>query len=306
MIDDLLALHETWPFDLILRDTTDYAGPLVAEATGIPHATAGFTDFRPRAFFQSTGADLVAVYRSELGLEPDPSLECLWRYLVLASTAPSLVRDTDYVSPVTHFIRPALFDQSGDEELPEWVLNLGERALIYATLGTVASRFTAASRIFRAIIDAVETEPVDLILTVGRGQPVDQFGPTPANVHIAQYIPQTLLLPRCDLVITHGGFNTTIAALAHGLPLIVTPIAADQFENAQRVEQAGAGVVIGPEQRAAAAIRRAVRETLNNPTYRESAERIHREMDGLPGLDHAVDLLERLASEKQPLVPIET
>ena len=44
---------------LIVHDTTDYAGPLVAEAVGIPHATAGFTDFRPRDFFQSTGADLV-------------------------------------------------------------------------------------------------------------------------------------------------------------------------------------------------------------------------------------------------------
>ena len=241
MITDLLALHENSPFDLVVHDSTDFAGPLVAEAVGVPHATAGFADFRSREFFQSTGADLIARYRSQLGLDPDPSLESLWRYLVLAPTAPSLVAQEDFVAPVTHFIRPDLFDQSGDEVLPGWAEVLGDRPVIYATLGTAASRFPVAQDIFRAIIDASQDDLVDLVLTVGRGHDTGQFGVPPANVHVAEYIPQTLLLPHCDVVITHGGFNTTIAALSHGLPLVVIPIAADQFENAVRVERAGAG-----------------------------------------------------------------
>jgi UDP:flavonoid glycosyltransferase YjiC (YdhE family) len=51
-------------------------------------------------------------------------------------------------------------------------------------------------------------------------------------VRIERYIPQSLLFPRCDLVVSHGGSNTVLAGFAHGLPQVITPITADQPENA--------------------------------------------------------------------------
>jgi UDP:flavonoid glycosyltransferase YjiC (YdhE family) len=46
-------------------------------------------------------------------------------------------------------------------------------------------------------------------------------------------VPQTLLLPYCDLVVTHGGFNTVQSALSQGLPMIIVPLSADQPFNAE-------------------------------------------------------------------------
>ncbi len=92
------------------------------------------------------------------------------------------------------------------------------------------------------------------------------------------------------------------AALDQGLPVVIVPIAADQPQNAARCASLGVGVIIGPEERTPTAIRAAVREVLTNPTYRAAAGRMRDEMAALPGPEHAVELLERLAVEKRPLL----
>jgi hypothetical protein len=56
-----------------------------------------------------------------------------------------------------------------------------------------------------------------------------------------------------------------------------------------------------PTDGAAAAVREAVRAVLADPSYEQAAERVQAEIDGLPPLAHVVDLLVRLAKERQPI-----
>src|SRR5439155_13345748 len=70
------------------------------------------------------------------------------------------------------------------------------------------------------------------------------YGPQPGNVHIERYIPLSLLLPHCDLAVTHGGSGTLTAVLAHGLPVMVVPVTADQPANAARCAALGLGRVV--------------------------------------------------------------
>ena len=72
-----------------------------------------------------------------------------------------------------------------------------------------------------------------------------QFQPLPAHLHIERYIPQTLLLPQCDAVIFHGGYNSLHSTLWHGLPMIITPLGAgDQYPTGLLCEKLGAGIMV--------------------------------------------------------------
>lgn len=296
-LPDLLAICREWRPDVLVRDMTEFAGCIAAESIGLPHAAVQLAAFRPQ--LQRLISPQINRLRAVAGLPPDPNLDSLYRYLLLSSFPPSYQDPTAPLPPTTHRIRHVGFDRSSDEQLPAWVQDLPEQPTVYATLGTVFNRVTD---VLRAILDGLGGEPINLILTTGRDLELAELGTQPANVHIERYIPQSLLLPHCDLVITHGGSGTVKDSLSRGLPMVIVPIAADQHVNARRCAELGVAQVIEPDRRAPEAIRAATREILANSLYRHNAERLRDEIQALPGLDHAVALLERLATERTPII----
>jgi UDP:flavonoid glycosyltransferase YjiC (YdhE family) len=303
-LPDLLDIIDDWRPDVVVRDNLEFAGCIAAEHAGIPHATLQVMAAWPQ-WLQALEEPLDQL-RASVGLPPMKPADVLFRYLLLFPRPPSLWNPAFPVQPTTHTFKYAGFNQSGEEQLPGWVANLGrQRPTVYATMGTL---FNHRTEILSAILDGLREEPIELILTVGRNRDPSEFGEQPAHVHVERYIPQNLLLPHCDLVISHGGSGTIMDALSLGLPMVIIPILADQPENAQRCAEAGVARVIEPEQRTAQAIRDAAREVLGDARYRRNAERLRKEIEALPGLEYPVALLERLAAERIPLIaetPIE-
>ena len=69
---------------------------------------------------------------------------------------------------------------------------------------------------------------------------------TPDNVRVVDWMPQNDLLghPNMKLFITHGGMNSYIEAVYHGVPLLVAPFAIDQHGTAALVKSQGFGEIL--------------------------------------------------------------
>jgi UDP:flavonoid glycosyltransferase YjiC (YdhE family) len=292
-------LGATWEPDLLVCDETDFGCMIAAERLGIPYASvlvliAG--SFGGHALI----AEPLGELRAEHGLPSDPDLEMLSRYLVLAPF-PSRFRDPAFPLPATaHPIRPALPDAPTGRTVPSWLASRGERPTVYFTLGTAFN--VESGDLFARVVEGLRDLPITLVVTVGREIDPAELGAQPTNVHIERYIPQSLLLPHCDLVISHGGSGSVIGALSHGLPTVLIPLGADQPSNAARCEALGVARVFDAIDLTPEGVREAVAGMLTDPTYRANAQRIRDEIAALPGPEHAVELLDRLVAERRPVI----
>jgi UDP:flavonoid glycosyltransferase YjiC (YdhE family) len=106
------------------------------------------------------------------------------------------------------------------------------------------------------------------------------------------------------VIVCHGGFGSTLGALAHGTPLVVLPLfSSDQWGNGEAVVRTGAGLMIADDRRARNVLELPAAETigklagavssvLGDDAYRREAERIADAMRALPPVDESVQLLE--------------
>ena len=303
MTSDLLGLIAAWRPGLLVRERGENGGCIAAERLGIPYAAveviaAGY-DREALALLSDGLASVLAAH----GLPPDPDLQIVERQAVISPFPPSYRGMTDQKLATPWLsIRPTPFDRSGDERLPAWVDGLPDRPNVYLTLGT-SPLFNTRRAIFRAFIDGVADQSLNLIVAVGRNNEPEAFGPVPTNVRIERYIPQTLLFARCDLVICHAGSGTVMAALTHGLPLVLVPIGADQPQNARRCAALGLAHVVDADTLSPSVACAAVLDGLANPSYRRHAEELRAEIEELPGPEQAVAFLERLAAGQDPALP---
>jgi UDP:flavonoid glycosyltransferase YjiC (YdhE family) len=297
MADDLFGLVEAWTPDVIIRDPLEFGGYIAAERYGLPHVSTIWSTYISA---KALCPDIVIELRRRYGLPDDPALDTLDRYLVLdflpaAWTIPQLP-----YPPVAHRFCAPPFDQSDGGGLPDWLETLPDRPTVYATLGTT---FNQVPDTFQAILAALSTEPVNLIVTVGRTMDPAQFGPQPDHIKIERYIPQTLVLPHCHALVFHGGYNSLLSALWHGLPMVITPGGAgDNWPTGWRCAAVGAGVLVEGNPPKPEALRAAVRAVVEQPGYRACAQDLQREMKALPSLAEAVTRLEILSKTRAPQV----
>jgi UDP:flavonoid glycosyltransferase YjiC (YdhE family) len=297
MVPDVLAIAQEWRPDVIVREVMEWSGCLVGELLDIPHASIGgnaysgvdspeISYFPGNRFF---AAAPYARHRNEFGLPPDAELRDPFRHLHLCFMPQRWDRPGLAAPANTHYLRHENVEPA-DATLPSWAAEFDDRPTVYAALGTIAH---AMPGIFELILEGLRDDAVNLVMAVG--QDPAAFGPQPPNVHLEPWIPQTQLLPLCDVFISHGGFNSVKESLGRGVPLVVLPIMSDEPYSAERCQVLGVGRSVDASGRTADAIRDAVREVLDDPSYRERARAFGEEMLALPGPEHAVELLTNLA-----------
>jgi UDP:flavonoid glycosyltransferase YjiC (YdhE family) len=294
----LLAHAERWRPDLIVRASSEYAGCIVAERLGLPHAAVASESWAGRDDRRRVVGDVLSLRRVEAGLPPDDDALMMHRYLHLCFAPPAWDGALELYPATAHFIRHVDPERPGDA-LPEFVLaRTADRPLVLASLGTVKH---ATAGVFAMIVDAFRSLPVDLVAAIGRDQDTAQFGALPPHIHVTQYVAQPLLLRHCAMFVTHGGFNSVKEAASVAVPFVVIPISGDQHYSGERIAALGLGRVAAA-QRSVETIASTARAVLADDTHRVHARAFAEANAALPPIAHAVALLERLAAERRPIL----
>jgi UDP:flavonoid glycosyltransferase YjiC (YdhE family) len=296
MIDELLAVVEDWPPDLVVHDAAEFAGLAVAVAAGIPHAVHSFGDAVPPRRVQAAIEQAAAVW-DRVGVTPAPFGGC-FDHLYIDVYPPSLhpPGSLDHVGRRVGR-RPVSGDAAPSDALTERVAALvaDDRRLAYLTFGTIFNVNDTFARAVRGL--AAEELDLSVVVTVGPNGDVDAFGSLPDRVVVEQYVPQSLLLPHLDLVASHAGSGTALATLAQGVPQLCLPQAADQFRNSAAIVAAGAGLSLLGSAATEDAITAAVARLLTEPEHRAGAQRMAAEIAAMPEPAAVVDELEALVAD---------
>ena len=310
-VGDALNLIRDWGADIVVNVPVEHGGQLAAELAGIPWALANYMllwlDFPGRVPEQRSeqsgledireGRFSVPSIRRELGLphlrarDREPPLAS--RFLTLDQVPPSLqFWDARAIFRTPWPMRPIPYSPPSSDDEWEWLEALPSGPRVFVTLGTV---FAQERAVFRAILEGLADEQCTVLLHAE-----EDLGPLPDNVHARPFFPVDRVLPVTDLVVGHGGWGTTIAALAHGVPTLALPQASDQFRTAVKLQAAGAGRFLA-EEVLPARIAMLVRVLLQDPVYRLNARRLQREIRSMPEPSECVPLLERVAATKRPV-----
>ncbi|CAN5770060.1 hypothetical protein BH20PSE1_BH20PSE1_24150 [soil metagenome] len=251
------------------------------------------------------------VLRAELGLPrgPHPLIEGLHApSAALALFSKLLVRDQrDWPRQlrVTGFPYHDLRGRPGDPvDLPLGLrrfLEAGPPPLVFS-LGSAA--FWVAGDFFKQSIEAAVALGQRAVLLVGddRFLPRD---PVPVGIEAYDYASYGALFPHASVVIHHGGIGSIAQGLRAGRPMLVVPIAHDQYDNAARVGSLGVARTLPRRRYQKQQVVSALRALLQEPSYAEKARAVAEEVRHEQGAAAAVDIIEEvLARGGRPNTPM--
>jgi rhamnosyltransferase subunit B len=319
--------------DLMLLGELNYAGPIVAEVTGIPWASYVLAPF---SFFSAFDPPVLPPYpklakadkvvpgmgrgikrlarfitrkwpepiyelRRELGLPmgPNPIFDAKHSpKLVLALFSRVLgVEQKDWPANVliTGF---CFYDfDAGNAALPadlEKFLAAGEPPVVF-TLGSAA--VLAAGDFYEQSARAAMSLGVRAVLLIGadpRNRPQTAL---PDSICVAEYAPYSALFPRAALVVHQGGVGTTAQCLRAGRPMLIMPYSHDQPDNARRMSRLGVADVIQRASYKPWRVARRLKSMLAQPEYERKAQNVAGILAQEHGTQTACDALEALCQQ---------
>ena len=329
--DDLLdAATRPERADLLLLGELNYAGPLVAEVTGIPWASYVLA---PLSFFSAFDPPVLPMYprlaradktvpgmgrairrlarfvsrkwpqpiydlRAELGLAKgaNPLFDAKHSpYLVLALFSRVLgVEQKDWPenTRITGF---CYYDSdAGNDELPanlKEFLAAGPAPVVF-TLGSAA--VLAAGRFYEFSAKAAMRLGVRAVLLIGTDERNRPRQALPESICVAEYAPFSALFPQAALVVHQGGVGTTAQCLRASKPMLIMPYSHDQPDNGRRMRRLKVARVIQRGNYLPVRVARKLKAMLEEPLFARRAKLVAQRLEREDGVLSACDALEEL------------
>ncbi|XP_055444684.1 UDP-glucuronosyltransferase 2B17-like isoform X2 [Bubalus kerabau] len=182
------------------------------------------------------------------------------------------------------------------KEMEEFVQSSGENGIVVFSLGSMVSNMSEDRA--KVIASAFAQIPQKVLWRYDGKKP-DTLGP---NTRLYKWLPQNDLLghPKTKAFITHGGSNGVYEAIYHGIPMVGTPLFADQADNIARMKSKGTAVRLDLETMSTRDLLNALKEVINNPYYKENVMRLSAIQHDQPmkPLDRAVFWIEFVMRHK--------
>lgn len=325
-VADLRAEWEREPWEVLASDDVSLGAVFFAEQQGCAWATLsvlplnmGGTQGPPSGLGLTPGENPVtkardAALRSIVPLISRPLTQPLARAREALGLPPSrLTMDKIVFSPQLVVAsglrqldygrtdRPATVQFVGEMRAPSrdtikpppWWGELEGRTVVLVTQGT---QNINPDDLIRPALAALADQNVLVVATTGARDRDTLPFTVPGNARVGGYLPYDWLLPRVDVMITNGGWGGTLAALGHGIPLIIGGADLDKPEVAARVAWSGAGVNLRTGQPTADAVRRAYERVRADASHRRAAQALAIDLAAAGGAPRAAELLETLAA----------
>lgn len=295
-LPSLIETVDRWRPDVLLRETAELASLVAAERDGVPHVHVciGMHEILPQ--FAHAISEPLEELGSMAGLVEGRAASALASERVLSLVPEVLDHPKGRAGwggdDFLRFHEPPR--TAGTRRLPEW--GDPHAPLVYVTFGSVTGSLPPFADVFRRALDALSEVDARVLLTVGRKVDPAGLGPPPPNAHVEQWWPQGAVLDEAAAMLGHGGFGTTMGALAAGLPQVVVPLfTSDQVVNGDHVAAVGAGLTVEPGPSSIELAAAHVPQLLADPSYAASARRVSAAIADLPSTADAVHTLVALA-----------
>ena len=332
--DDLLAAATTPErADLLLLGELNYAGPLVAEVTGINWASyvlaplSFFSAFDPPVlppYPKLARADKLAGFgrvirrlarfttrkwpepiydlRRDLGLDrgANPLFDAKHSpHLVLAMFSKALGVEQKDWPPNTLITGFCFYDSdAGNGALPAHLkefVSAGAPPVVF-TLGSAA--VLAAGDFYEVSAKAALSMGIRAVLLIGADPRNRLRQALPESICVAEYAPYSALFSQASTVVHQGGVGTTAQCLRAGKPMLIMPYSHDQPDNARRMRRLKVSKTIQKSGYTPGRVARILGSILDEPAYAERAKTVAQQLAHEDGVKNACDALERLHAKR--------
>src|SRR4051794_899384 len=197
------------------------------------------------------------------------------------------------LGPTWHNLESSVRTTDAEWKLPPELADR-EGALVYVSLGSLGSGDVP---LMKSLVEALAETPHRYVVSKGPQHAEYELGD---NMVGEEFLPQVSVLPQVDLVITHGGNNTTTECLHFGKPMVLLPIFWDQHDNAQRIDETGFGVRLPTYSFGESDLPRAIDRLLGDSALRGRLADVAERLQENAGNVHAAELIEQLSMTAEP------
>lgn len=190
---------------------------------------------------------------------------------------------SDTFSDRYHFIGPSI------RPVTEPIEKTADKT-VYISMGTVNQN----REFYRNCVNALAATDWQVIISMGTN--TDHFEDLPENIQVYESVDQMAVLSIADAFITHCGMNSASEGLYFGVPLVLFPQTPEQDSVAKRTEELGAGVRL--ESISGEDILDVLKKVIDEPQYKEGAERISESFKSCGGTAEARAFLEQVAQSQ--------